>query len=146
LLEQQSGGGAASTLLGRAFQQSHAVSSRVFLSNAKQLQAASTLGGVCSPELVQSKKPHRGSVPRCGSYSLWNRVAGKNGGIAEISTCPAPAVVMTAAAFDVFQWLLITNFDFLLCFWHIWPFFVFGLLFVVLTAVALINKETAPRN
>jgi hypothetical protein len=74
---------------------------------------------MCSPELVQNRELHRVINRGAFSYSLWNDVPGKDGALDDISTCPAPAVVMTAATFDVFQRLLITNLNFLLFFWHI---------------------------
>jgi hypothetical protein len=90
---------------------------------------------VGSPELEQSKEPHRGTVPRCGSYSLWNEVAGRDGAIDGIFTsatrCRETAAVM-AAAFDVFQRLLITNFNSFLRFWHTSLSFL-GCCFVVST-------------
>jgi hypothetical protein len=52
---------------------------------------------------------------------------------------------MAAAAFDIFHRLLIANFNFLLCFWHINLSSV-GVVVVVSAAIAPIDKETAPRN
>ena len=75
---------------------------------------------VCAACTDQRAAPQQ--IPQCGSYPLWNQVAGKDGAIDGIATS-APKSRMTAAvmptAFDVFQRLLITNFNFLLCFWHI---------------------------